>query len=91
MDVAIFEAYSWHRAPWRSGAPHPCSMTALVPSSPAFRWKLAAWALAALGTADIVAVALTDQPPLAGWLLAGGWFVAAAACAFRASRLARRD
>lgn len=65
-------------------------MTALVPSSPAFRWKLAAWALSALGTADIVAVALSAERPLAGWLLAGGWFVAAGACAFRASRLARQ-
>ena len=65
-------------------------MTAVVPSSPAVRWKLAAWALAALGTADVVAVALSSERPLIGWLLAGGWFVGAAACAFRARRLARK-
>ncbi len=66
-------------------------MTALVPSSPSFRWKIAAWALAALGTADVVAVALSAERPLAGWLLAGGWFVAAALCAWRSRRLARPD
>lgn len=77
------------RAPWKSGAPHPCSMTALVPSSPAFRWKLAAWALAALGTADVVAVVLSGSTSWVGWALASVWFVAAALCAWRSGRVAR--
>jgi len=45
-------------------------------------------ALATLGTADVVAVALGGTART-GWLLAAGWFVAAALCARRARRLAR--
>jgi hypothetical protein len=53
------------------------------------RWCVACCALAACGVADAIAVGRTGARPWTGWLLAAGWFVAAALCARRARQLAR--
>jgi hypothetical protein len=53
------------------------------------RWRVACWALAACGVADAIAVGRTSARPWIGWLLAAGWFVAAALCARRARGSAR--
>jgi len=53
------------------------------------RWRVACVALATCGVADAIAVGLTSARPWTGWLLAAGWFVAAALCARRARQLER--